>query len=73
VKYADSTNVKLGIVVTEDIKIANTNKLRTPTAKISQAPKASVMNPLGTILFGGKSTVPVDKRLKLEIYYTKPN
>jgi hypothetical protein len=31
------------------------------------------MNPLGTILFGGKSTVPVDKRLKLEIYYTKPN
>jgi len=73
VKYADSTNVKLGVVVTEDIKIANSNKLRTPTVKISQAPKASVMNPLGTILFGGKSTVPVDKRLKLEIYYTKPN
>lgn len=73
VKYADSTNVKLGVVVTEDIKIANSNKLKTPTIAISQAPKASVMNPLGTILFGGKSTVPVDKRLKLEIYYTKPN
>lgn len=73
VKYADSTNVKLGVVVTEDIAIADSYKLRTPTAKISQAPKASVMNPLGTILFGGKSTVPVDKRLKLEIYYTKPN
>ena len=73
VKYADSTNVKLGVVVTEDIKIANSNKLKTPTAKISQAPKASVMNPLGTILFGGNSTVPADKRLKLEIYYTKPN
>ena len=73
VKYADSTNVKLGVVVTEDIKIANSIKLKTPTLNISQAPKASVMNPLGTILFGGKSTVPVDKRLKLEIYYTKPN
>jgi hypothetical protein len=73
VKYADSTNVKLGVVVTEDIAIANSNKLKTPTTKIKEAPKASVMNPLGTILHGSKSTVPVDKRLKLEIYYTKPN
>jgi hypothetical protein len=30
------------------------------------------MNPLGTIIYGGTSTVPEDKRLKLEIYYTKP-
>ncbi len=73
VKYADSTNVKLGVVVTEDIATAISSKLKTPTAKISQAPKASIMNPLGTIIYGGKSTVPVDKRLQLEIYYTKPN
>ncbi len=76
VKYADSTNIKLGIVVTEDIAIAASNKLQTANAFLSQAPKASVMNPLGTILFGGKSTStnPLeDKRLKLEIYYTKPN
>jgi hypothetical protein len=76
VKHADSTNIKLGIVVTEDIAIAASNKLRTANAFLSQAPKASVMNPLGTILYGGKSTStnPLeDKRLKLEIYYTKPN
>ncbi|MDZ4329671.1 MAG: DUF4270 family protein, partial [Flavobacterium sp.] len=73
VKYKDSTNVKLGLVVTEDIGTIASHKLRTPNAFISGAPKASVMNPLGTILFGGKSTVPDDKRLKLEIYYTKPN
>ena len=76
VKHADSTNVKLGIVVTEEISIANSSKLRTANAFLSQAPKASVMNPLGTILYGGKSTStnPLeDKRLKLEIYYTKPN
>lgn len=72
IKNADSTNVKLGLVVTEDINIANSNKLRTPNG-ISQAPKASVMNPLGTVLYGSKSTVAEDKRLKLEIYYTKPN
>jgi hypothetical protein len=73
VKYKDSTNVKLGLVVTEDIATIVSHKLRTPNAFISGAPKAAVMNPLGTILFGGKSTVPDDKRLKLEIYYTKPN
>jgi hypothetical protein len=63
----------LGLVVTEDINIVASHKLKTPNAFISQAPKASVMNPLGTVLFGGKSTVAEDKRLKLEIYYTKPN
>jgi hypothetical protein len=25
------------------------------------------------ILYGSKGSVPVDKRLKMEIYYTKPN
>jgi len=76
VKFADSTNVKLGIAVTEDIAISSSNKLKTASSFISQAPKASVLNPLGTILYGGKSTSsdPLeDKRVKLEIYYTKPN
>jgi len=72
----DATNIKLGVVVTEDINNATSNKLEASNAFISQAPKASVMNPLGTVLYGGKSTStnPLeDKRLKLEIYYTKPN
>ena len=73
VKYADSTNVKLGVVVTESIGIPNSSKLRTATSTFSQAPTASVMNPLGTIIYGSKSTVPAAKRLKLEIFYTKPN
>lgn len=73
IKNADSTNVKLGVVVTEDINTTTSSKLRTVTSSISQAPKASVMSPLGTVLYGGKASVPVDKRLKLEIYYTKPN
>ena len=79
VKNADSTNVKLGLVVTEDIGTVSSNKWKTPLKDTSispnyyfQTPKASVMNPLGTILYGSKSTVPLDKRLKLEIYYTKP-
>jgi hypothetical protein len=63
----------LGLVVTEDINLVTSSYLKTPNSFTSQVPKASVMNPLGTILYGGKSTVPVDKRLKLEIFYTKPN
>jgi hypothetical protein len=72
IQNKDSTNIRLGVVVTEDINTAS-NKLRTSSAAISQAPRASVMNPLGTVIYGGTSTVPEDKRLKLEIYYTKPN
>jgi hypothetical protein len=82
-KNADSTNVKLGLVVTEDISVANTGvsyKWKNPV-KITnvtpnfylQTPKATVMSPLGTVVYGGKSTVAAEKRLKLEIFYTKPN
>jgi len=73
VKYKDSTNVKLAIAVTESIDIANSYKLKTSNAFISQAPAASVMSPLGTILYGGTTNTPENKRVKLEIYYTKPN
>jgi hypothetical protein len=73
INNVDSTNVKLGVVVTEDINTVSSYKLRTPNGFSSYAPKASVMNPLGTILYGTNSNVPADKRLKLEIYYTKPN
>lgn len=79
VKYKDSTNVDLGLVVTEDINKSSFYALRDkvkgdpPPIK---APMASVMNPLGAIVFG--NNIPIDdknynKRLKFEIYYTKPN
>ncbi len=69
----DSTNVKLGLVVTEDITKPTSYKVKSANSFVREVPMGSVMNPLGTILYGGKSTVPADKRLKLEIYFTKPN
>jgi hypothetical protein len=82
-KNADSTNVKLGLVVTEDISVVNTGvsyKWKNPVKITSvtpnfylQTPKATVMSPLGTVVYGGKSTIAEEKRLKLEIFYTKPN
>jgi Domain of unknown function (DUF4270) len=73
IKNADSTNVKLGVVVTESIGVASFNKLKTANSVFSIVPTASVLNPLGTILYGGHPAVPEDKRLRLEIIYTKPN
>lgn len=72
----DSTNVNLGLVVTENSSNITSARLRTATSWAKQLPQASVMNPLGIILFGNNipATDPnYDKRLKLEIYYTKPN
>jgi hypothetical protein len=73
IKHSDSTNVKLGLVVTENIAEPTFSKLRSANAFTSKFPKSAVMNPLGTVLYGTSPRVPADKRLKLQIYYTKPN
>jgi uncharacterized protein DUF4270 len=77
----DSTNVRLGLAVTESIGIISNARLKNPTTlplpftnsstTFDRLPSASVMHPLGTILCGSAPTVADDKRLKLEIYYTK--
>jgi hypothetical protein len=74
----DSTNVRLGLVVTESIAVATNSKLKNATSGLnpfSKLPTCSVINPLGTVLFG--NNIPASdpnyaNRLKLEIYYTKP-
>lgn len=76
IKDATVKNVRLGLVVTEDIGIIASNKLKLKNDVISDVPRASVMSPLGTILFGGN--IPTAdpnyaKRIQLQVYYTKPN
>jgi len=79
-------NVRLGLVVTENINNFSTASLKTtiqntveipvgsPNQTVSFLPRASIMNPLGTILYGTNvSPMDENKKLKLEIYYTKPN
>ena len=71
----DSTNVRLGLSVTEAIGLTANVKVKNPTA-IDRIPAASLLNPLGTILYGtniAPGSSGYEKRLKLEIYYTKPN
>lgn len=83
---SDLKNIRLGIVVTENINNVNFSALKTPFTFpvllptgtpdqiVSSVPVSSVMNPLGTILYGTNVTAgDEDKKMKLEIYYTKPN
>lgn len=77
----DSLNVRLGLSVTEDIsKITNLfNHKQTPDEATKPipyyhlTPLSSVINPLGTILYGSDASIDASKRVKLEIFYTKPN
>ncbi|GAB3714088.1 DUF4270 domain-containing protein [Flavobacterium koreense] len=73
----DSTNVKLGLVVTEAITNPLNVNLFSPfnngSVTTKFVPVMSVVNPLGTILFGSNPSVPSNQRLKLEVYYTKPD
>lgn len=79
----DSTNITLGLAVTESINVLGSASLKNPVnaglhpvtgqpATTSTLPVASVVSPVGTILYGNTPAVPEDKRLKLEIFYTKP-
>jgi hypothetical protein len=82
---SDYTNVKLGVSVLQTT--SNTtfkksalsptpysvwNALTTLQKNSYYYPASSVTCPLGTILYGSNAT-DQDKKLKLEIYYTKPN
>ncbi|MGE6352545.1 DUF4270 domain-containing protein [Flavobacterium sp. NPDC079362] len=75
IKNATVKNVKLGLVVTGDINTITFGQLKLKNDIFSNVPRASVMSPLGTILYGGTSSsnVPAGKKLQLEVYYTKPN
>ncbi len=69
----DSTNVPLGIVVSQNVLTQTTSELQNPMEPhIEQVPTSSVISPKGTILYGN-ATPNQDKRLKLQIYYTEPN
>lgn len=83
----DSTNVKLALVVTENINETGNAALESSftepvyfartgvdpaSTDVKVLPVGSVMHPFGIILYGTSPAVPEDKRARLEIFYTKP-
>ena len=83
----NNTNLRIGISVTETINMAENayinpaNPIVIGTDEVEFIPVSSVMNPLGTVLHGPLSTATylddngnvVPMKLKLEIFFTKPN
>ncbi|MEB8328491.1 DUF4270 family protein [Flavobacteriaceae bacterium KMM 6897] len=70
----DSTNATLALSLTSDIRVPNISKSVLKDNKTGLQPVMATVNPLGTVLFGSSvSNVDVDKKLKLEIFYTKIN
>ena len=70
----DSTNVTLGLTLTTNILSTGSANAMLANDEERFIPVTSTLTPLGTVLFG--SNIPVtdpdfDKRLKLEISYTK--
>ena len=69
----DSTNTKLGLVVSSDI--SNTINVEVETKDLMTfIPNSAAINPLGTVLIGpSPSAEYYEKRMKLDLYYTKLN
>ena len=74
---ATNKNVRLGLSVTENINnSAVYNVFDQSLLGNEKLPVGSIINPLGTIIYGNnilETDTDYDKKLKLEIYFTKPN
>lgn len=63
----DSTNVKLGLALTENINLVSFAKNKSQSVNVL---KTSTMSPFGTVLHA--SETDSDKKIQLEIFYSTP-
>jgi len=68
----DIDNVRLGLVVTQNVNIISNSAVRPVTNGVSRVPVGSVITPEGTVLHGNLSP-DEEKRLKFNIIYTQTN
>ena len=68
----DSSNVKLGLVVTTNVNaIANYPLKNENDEDVKQIPAGAILSPRSTVLYGNNTTN--EKKVKLTIYYTEPD
>ena len=67
----DSTNVKLGLLVSSNVGQISLNEFKN-TEDIQGVPTGTVLSPKSVVLHGNNSPDPA-KHPKLNIYYTEPN
>lgn len=67
----ETENVKLGLVVAQNVNVITTAAVKqTEGAIVEAVPVTSIITPEGTVLYGPDAQ-DEDKRLKLKIYYTE--
>ncbi len=68
----DSVNATLGLMITPDIRATGALDTKVENGQTIELPVGATISPLSTVLYG--SNVPdgqIDKKLKLEIFYTE--
>lgn len=68
----DSTNTKIGLVLSSNVNLINNSKILSNNDNVTGVPSVSIITPRGTVLYGTNSNVPENKKMKLEIFFTKP-
>ncbi|WP_248724771.1 DUF4270 domain-containing protein [Seonamhaeicola sp. ML3] len=67
----DSTNTKIGLVLSSNVNIVRNSEILNSTDDITQVPSVSVITPRGTILHGSNSSA-TEKRMVLKLFTTEP-
>ncbi len=67
----DIENIKLGVCVSQNVKLLGNAKGVTLSSKDQIIPVSSINSHEGTVIHGNGDNVPESKRLKLDIFYTK--
>ena len=71
-RSSDNPNVALGLMTTPNITIAGVLNTKLGTED-QELPAASIISPLSTVLYANDPSSSGEKRLKLEIHYSKAN
>lgn len=67
----DSTNVKLGLMVTSNVNTIDGLDVLDDDGVVERVLSGAVLSPRGTVLFGNNTTNE-EKQVQLEIFYTEP-
>ncbi|WP_406685493.1 DUF4270 domain-containing protein [Seonamhaeicola sp. MEBiC1930] len=68
---SDSTNTKIGLVLSSNVNIVTNSEILKSEDVVSEVPTASIIAPRGTVLHGSNSST-IDKRMVLKLFFTKP-
>ena len=68
----DSTNVKLGLVVTTNVASINNFEIQDDNDNLKSLVSGAILSPRSTVLHGNNTTNQ-DKKVTFKIYYTEPD